>query len=268
MWLPRWPVKVIQLPPGFLGSSAPLRLNRHPERKPEAHREAVCGRSTWPAGSTNPWRCKWGHVQDDSSPSCPVTATPRDPKWKLPLPALEPWKWKWQWSRPVVSDSLWPRGPTRLLHPWDSPGNSTGTMRSSDIRSQWPRDRCDQWSDDHYDLKPLSFKVTCQSQWRRRRASEEFLLSCHVVTAELPFFYVIIYPLIKPLLAPIIQLLCVSHWRCRKEDKRSSAKQTNQKIPILAGDRKMAKSQQYLNKRRDERCEFKGFSPALCSLNA
>ena len=31
-------------------------------------------------------------------------------------------------SRSVVSDSLWPHGlqPTRLLHPWDSPGKNTG----------------------------------------------------------------------------------------------------------------------------------------------
>ena len=35
-------------------------------------------------------------------------------------------KVKWSWS--VVSDSLWPHGlqPTRLLHPWDFPGKSTG----------------------------------------------------------------------------------------------------------------------------------------------
>ena len=35
---------------------------------------------------------------------------------------------KWQWSRSVISDSSWPHGlqPTRLLHPWDFPGNSTG----------------------------------------------------------------------------------------------------------------------------------------------
>ena len=35
---------------------------------------------------------------------------------------------KWKWSRSVVSDSLWPRGlkSTRLLCPWDFPGNSTG----------------------------------------------------------------------------------------------------------------------------------------------
>ena len=35
---------------------------------------------------------------------------------------------KWKWSRSVMSDSFWPHGlwPTRLLHPWDFPGKSTG----------------------------------------------------------------------------------------------------------------------------------------------
>ena len=35
---------------------------------------------------------------------------------------------KWKWSRSVVSDSSQPHGlqPTRLLHPWDFPGKSTG----------------------------------------------------------------------------------------------------------------------------------------------
>ena len=34
----------------------------------------------------------------------------------------------WKGSRSVVSDSSWPHGlqPTRLLHPWDFPGKSTG----------------------------------------------------------------------------------------------------------------------------------------------
>ena len=34
----------------------------------------------------------------------------------------------WKWSCSVVSDSLQPHGlgPTRLLYPWDFPGNSTG----------------------------------------------------------------------------------------------------------------------------------------------
>ena len=36
--------------------------------------------------------------------------------------------WKWKWNRSVASDSLRPCGlkPTRLLHPWDFPGKSTG----------------------------------------------------------------------------------------------------------------------------------------------
>ena len=36
--------------------------------------------------------------------------------------------WKWKWSLSVVSNSSPPHGlqPTRLLHPWDSPGKSTG----------------------------------------------------------------------------------------------------------------------------------------------
>ena len=35
---------------------------------------------------------------------------------------------KWKWSRSVVSNSLQPHGlqPTRLPHPWDFPGKSTG----------------------------------------------------------------------------------------------------------------------------------------------
>ena len=35
---------------------------------------------------------------------------------------------KWKWSRSVVSDSSQPHGlqSTRLLHPWDFPGKSTG----------------------------------------------------------------------------------------------------------------------------------------------
>ena len=36
--------------------------------------------------------------------------------------------WRVQFSRSVVSDSVWPhkQQPTRLPHPWDSPGNNTG----------------------------------------------------------------------------------------------------------------------------------------------
>ena len=55
------------------------------------------------------------------------------------------WKWKVKsekWSRSVMSDSLRPHElqPTRLLHPWDFPGKSTGVgchclLRRSILRS-------------------------------------------------------------------------------------------------------------------------------------
>ena len=46
----------------------------------------------------------------------------------LPFPSPMRESEKWKWSRSVVSDSLQPHGlqPTRLLHPWDFPGKSTG----------------------------------------------------------------------------------------------------------------------------------------------
>ena len=46
----------------------------------------------------------------------------------LPFPSPMHESEKWKWSRSVVSNSLQPHGlqPTRLLHPWDSPGKSTG----------------------------------------------------------------------------------------------------------------------------------------------
>ena len=46
----------------------------------------------------------------------------------LPPPSPMHESEKWKWSHSVVSDSSQPHGlqPTRLLHPWDSPGKSTG----------------------------------------------------------------------------------------------------------------------------------------------
>ena len=46
----------------------------------------------------------------------------------LPFPSPMPESEKWKGSHSVVSDSLRPHGlqPTRLLHPWDFPGKSTG----------------------------------------------------------------------------------------------------------------------------------------------
>ena len=46
----------------------------------------------------------------------------------LPFPSPMHESEKWKSSRSVMSDSLRPHGlhPTRLLHPWDFPGKSTG----------------------------------------------------------------------------------------------------------------------------------------------
>ena len=53
----------------------------------------------------------------------------RQEQWSgLPFPAPMHESEKWKWSHSVVSDSSRPPGlqPTRLLHPWDFPGKSTG----------------------------------------------------------------------------------------------------------------------------------------------
>ena len=46
----------------------------------------------------------------------------------LPFPSPVHETEKWKWSRWVMSNSSQPHGlqPTRLLHPWDFPGKSTG----------------------------------------------------------------------------------------------------------------------------------------------
>ena len=46
----------------------------------------------------------------------------------LPFPSPMHESEQWKWSRSVVSDPQRPHGlqPTRLLHPWDFPGKSTG----------------------------------------------------------------------------------------------------------------------------------------------
>ena len=57
------------------------------------------------------------------------TGFPRQEYWSgLPFPSPMHETEKWKWSRSVMSDSSRPHGlqPTRLLHPWDFPGKSTG----------------------------------------------------------------------------------------------------------------------------------------------
>ena len=59
----------------------------------------------------------------------------------LPFPSPMHESEKWKWSRSVMSDSLQPHGlqPTRLLHPWDFPGKSTGVGCHCLLRV-WPKE--------------------------------------------------------------------------------------------------------------------------------
>ena len=83
--------------------------------------------------------------------SCPTLCNPidgsppgsrfsRQEHWSgLPFPSPLHESEKWKWSRSVVSDSQGPHGlqPTRLLHPWDFPGKSTGVGCHCLLR-KWP----------------------------------------------------------------------------------------------------------------------------------
>ena len=67
----------------------------------------------------------------DGSPpgSPPSLGFSRQEHWSgLPFPSPMQESEKWKWRRSVMSDSQQPHGlqPTRLLHPWDFPGKSTG----------------------------------------------------------------------------------------------------------------------------------------------
>ena len=59
----------------------------------------------------------------------PFLGFSRQEHWSgLPFPSPMHQSEKWKWSRSAMSDSWRPHGlqPTRLLHPWDFPGKSTG----------------------------------------------------------------------------------------------------------------------------------------------
>ena len=78
---------------------------------------------------------RFSHVQLCATPETAAHEAPlslgfsRQEHWSgLPFPSLMRESENWKWSRSVVSDSQRPRGlqPTRLLHPRDSLGKSTG----------------------------------------------------------------------------------------------------------------------------------------------
>ena len=66
---------------------------------------------------------------DGSPPGSPSLGSSRQEHWSgLPFPSPMHESEKWKWSRSLVSDPQRPHGlqPSRLLHPWDFPGKSTG----------------------------------------------------------------------------------------------------------------------------------------------
>ena len=73
------------------------------------------------------WLCETPEMAAHQAP--PSLGFSRQEHWSgLPFPSPMHESEKWKWSRSVVSDSLRSHGlqPTRLLHPWDFPGRSTG----------------------------------------------------------------------------------------------------------------------------------------------
>ena len=72
--------------------------------------------------------------------AAPSLGFSRQEHWSgLPFPSPMHESEKWKWSRSVVSDSSRPHGlrPTRLLHPWNFPGKSTGVGCHCLLRSFW-----------------------------------------------------------------------------------------------------------------------------------
>ena len=73
------------------------------------------------------WLCETPETAAHQAP--PSLGFSRQEQWSaLPFPSPMHESEKWKWNSSVVSDSSQPHGlqPTRLLHPWDFPGKSTG----------------------------------------------------------------------------------------------------------------------------------------------
>ena len=90
-----------------------------------------------PMRESEKWKWSRSVVSDSQRPhglhaayqAPPSMGFSRQEYWSgVPLPSPMHESEQWKWSRSVVSDSSRPHGlhPTRLLHPWESPGRSTG----------------------------------------------------------------------------------------------------------------------------------------------
>ena len=101
--------------------------------------ECHCDRNQWTTGTYNNMDCARAKLLQSCLTLCnPIDGSPpgstapgfsRQEYWSgLPSPSPMQESEKWKWSHSVVLDSQRPHElqPTRLLHPWDSPGKSTG----------------------------------------------------------------------------------------------------------------------------------------------
>ena len=101
------------------------------------------------------------------------------------------WSEKWKWSPSVVSDSSWPHGlqPTRLLHPWDFPGKSTGVGCHYLLHKLWQRIKKQRhnFADKGLSSQSCGFSSSHVEMWEldhNRRLSTEELIFWNYGAAE------------------------------------------------------------------------------------
>ena len=133
----------------------------------------------------------------------------------------------WKWSRSVVSDPQRPHGlqPSRLLHPWDFPGKSTGVgchclLRSSSqsIANRWRnsgnserlyfeglQNHCRWW------LQPWNKKTL--TPWRKVMSNLDSILKSRDVTLSTKV------RLVKAMVFPVVMYGCES-WTVKKAECR------------------------------------------------
>ena len=81
----------------------------------------------------------------------------------LPFPSPMHESEKWKWSPSVLSDPQQPHGlqPTRLLHPWDFPGKSTGVVCHCFLRAKQYRSTNIQVLPNEYKSSQCDFHQFC-----------------------------------------------------------------------------------------------------------